>query len=200
MLRRLLPLTVALLSTGCVDVTEPVGDITKAEPNKKLLGEWKPDDGEKVRLLIERPEVKGNPKGLMRLRALESKGKGKSGDEEPLWFFTAGVGGHTYANLLVTDKKGVPEFDFSKEGEYAKWAKHPTRKYQVARVVIGSDAFSLDSGDEKAFKALMKREEFEAVEGYYKVPPGWLAKYLEKNGPGALFHDREPSRYTRVKK
>src|SRR5262245_61226968 len=98
----------ALISPGCVPVTEPVGDIDKAEPAKDLIGAWKFDD--KRVWVVDRAEVKGHPKGLMRIRVVE---EGQKPEETPannaMWFFTTTIGKHTYANLLRDKKKGYFE-------------------------------------------------------------------------------------------
>lgn len=199
MLRRLLPFAaVALLCSGCVDVTEPVGDITTAKPNDKLIGEWTTGEADK-KWVIDRPDVKGNPKGLMRLQ-LYTKDFKLDKDNEPLWFFTTEVDKRTYANHLVTDKGEVKNADFSKEGEYEKWAKQKTRRYTIARISFDRDTFSLHIGKERVFAALMKENKIDPDDGYYKVPAGWLATYLEKNGPDAIFDKDSPTKLTRVKK
>src|SRR5438105_1114186 len=106
MVRRLLPLCalLALFCVGCVPVTEPVGDVTTAEADNGLVGTWaNKNQKDKGVLRIDAPEVKGNPKGLMRMAFLEDK-KG-----EALWFFVATVGKEKYGNILAdTDptKKG----------------------------------------------------------------------------------------------
>jgi hypothetical protein len=33
----------------------------------------------------------------------------------------------------------------------------------------------------------MKKEEFTEIGPFYKTTPGWLTKYLEKNGPKGIF-------------
>jgi len=97
-------LAFALLSPGCVPVTEPLGDIEKAEPDKNFIGIWERDEGGgDVRAwVVDRPEVKGNPNGLMRLRVIE-KGKLPEDAKEraTVWFFTTTLGKHTYANVLL---------------------------------------------------------------------------------------------------
>ena len=85
-------LVAALLSAGCVPVTEPVGDVEKAEPDKGLLGTWvepKPKGRAAPltmfeELTIDAPAVKGNPKGLMRTAT--------NNDSPDIWFFTATAG------------------------------------------------------------------------------------------------------------
>jgi hypothetical protein len=185
-------LAFALYSTGCVPVTEPVGDIDKTEPNQALIGSWRDDEQEPRLWVVDRPQVKGNPKGLMRLRVV---GKGEKLEDvkprEAIWFFTGTVGKHTYANLLVLSskpKKVSPEPDFAREGEYAEWAKHDQRGYFVAQLSINGRVVTTDPGDHEAFEALMKERKFMEVGDFYKTTPGWFTAYLEKNGPSAVFN------------
>ncbi len=88
------------LSAGCVPVTEPVGDIDKAEPDKALVGEWNDNRTDQVFCVIDVPEVKGNPKGLMRMKWV-----GHS-----TWFYPTTIAKHTYANVIQGK-----ELDFGKE-------------------------------------------------------------------------------------
>ena len=182
---------VGLISTGCVPVTEPVGDIDKAEPNKDFIGSWLDQEQEPRQWVVDHPEVKGNPKGLMRVRVLE-KGK-KLEDLKPkdaLWFFTASAGKHAYANMLVVSNKPKKvdwEPDFAREGEYATWAGHPQRGYWVAHLAIRGPVVTIDYGNLEAFRALMKKENFMELGEFYKTTPGWLTRYLEKNDPTGIF-------------
>src|SRR5687768_10097770 len=96
MLRRLLPalfaVAVAFSCVGCeVSVSEPVSDIDKAEPDKELLGTWSHGEDGKGRVVIDVPEVKGNPKGIMRY----TEGK------DSYYFFVSAVGKERYANLCL---------------------------------------------------------------------------------------------------
>lgn len=193
MLRRFLPVSAlaALFCVGCVPVTDPVGDIDKAEPDKELLGTWDASGSEQW--VIDVPDVKGNPKGLMRIRVVD-------GDKtkETMWFFTAVVGKRIYANLLIGGDGGKAFADLSAEGTYAKWAKGGG-KYFVGLLTFKGDELTLDSGDKKAVEKLMENEKIAKAE-FYKTGPGWLAKYLEKNGPAAIFDGSDTSKYTRAKK
>ncbi len=101
-----------VLLSGCVPSLEPLSDVSKAEPDKRLVGDWaKP--GEKTRLRIDVPEVKGNPKGLMRA-ADPSKEKPGAGDTA--WFFVTKLNQDTYINLLLDlSKKDSPFADFGTE-------------------------------------------------------------------------------------
>jgi hypothetical protein len=181
-----------ILSAGCVPVTNPVGDIDKAEPDKDLIGSWRDDEREPRLWVVDHPRVKGNPKGLMRVRVVEN-GK-KLEDLKPddaFWFFTATIGKETYSNLLVVSanpKKHEWHPDFGREGEYARWAKHEQRGYWVARLSIRGQAATIDDGDHRAFDSLMKEHKFMEVGEYYVTPRDWLATYLEKNGPAAIFN------------
>ena len=189
----------ALLSAGCIPVSEPVGDIDKAEPNKELLGEWIFEETGDT-WVIDRLEVKGNPKGLMRIRVIE---KGKKlenvGQRETLWFFSTTLGKHTYVNLLIGKKEGDGPH-LAKEGEYAEWVKRKEGGYYVGWLVSNGDTLTLDKGDHKAVKKLMDAEKIARNEYYYLPEPGWLTAYLEKNGPEAIFTGSDVMKFTRVKK
>jgi len=209
----------AVLSPGCVPVTEPVGDIDKAEPDKALVGTWvtaaKVKDkeafrlSEEVKLQIEKaPGVKGNPKGLMLLTPI---GYPFPGGKESVTFsfFVTTIGKEQYGNLLLDadDKLGLARL--GKEGAYAGWSQGAGRRYVVFRYAATKDGLTLNSGDEEAFKALMKDEKFprddkklasqikDANWFSYKTPAGWLAKYLEKNGPGRIFPAAKDVKYVR---
>ena len=200
---RLIPLlfVFAFCSTGCVPVTEPVGDIEKAEPNKDLIGNW---NHEQQLWVVDRPDVKGNPKGLMRIRIVKA-GK-KLADvtaSDTMWIFIATVGKHTYANLLIktnSNNNSTDSPDLMTEGAYQKWAKSKERGYWVGQLIFKDDTLTLDGGDEKALETLMKEQKVERADGYYSTKPGWLAEYLEKKGPKTIFNGSNEQKYTRAKK
>jgi hypothetical protein len=194
MIRRSL-LLFALAAVGCVPVTEPVGDITKAEPDKNLVGTWG-NPGGKDELKFDAPVVKGNPKGLMRWTFTESK------NEEPIWFFVATVGKEKYGNMcLSTDDSPKGALDFAKEGAYEKWAKTKTRAYVVFHYTTGKDQISLNFGNEKAFKAVAEEAKLTKVKNteVYDTPAGWLDKYLDKNGRDKVFPNGDAKTFTRAK-
>jgi hypothetical protein len=181
----------ATCSAGCVPVVDPVGDVDKAEPNQALIGSWRDEEQVPRLWVVDHPEVKGNPKGLMRVRVVE---KGEKLEDikprEALWFFTATAGKHTYVNMLALSnkpKKMEWEPDFNREGQFDEWTKHPQRGYFVAHVTIRGPVVTMDYGNLDAFKALMKKENFMEIGEFYKTTPGWLSTYLEKNGPAGIF-------------
>src|SRR5262245_23403614 len=156
MSRRLLVLVAfAILSPGCVPVTEPVGDIDKAEPDKNLVGKWTVTKARGIdhwrikSLTVSAPEVKGNPKGLMRVTMSWSE------QDLTMWFFTGTVGKHTYVSLIV----GPPERDnlpvFDEEGAFAKWNKEPTKDYWIIRAARDGDRLTLDCGNSITVHNLM---------------------------------------------
>lgn len=190
MVRRVFPATalVALVAVGCVPVTEPVGDVTKAEIDTALVGLWKNEDGRDV-LKIDVPVVKGNPKGLMRWTGLADKKANEK--EEPIWFFVSTVGKEKYGNMCMSSAT-QPEkdaLDFSKEGQYAKWAASKTRAYLVFHYTPGKDDLKLNFGDEKAFKKIAADAKLTTLNKteVYETPAGWLEKYLDKNGRDKLY-------------
>jgi hypothetical protein len=185
-------LVLAVSSAGCVPVTDPVGDINKAEPNQALIGSWRDNEQAPRLWVVDHPEVKGNPKGLVRLRVLERGQKLEDvKSKDSLWFFTANAGEHTYANLLVlanTPKKVEWEPDFTRPGQYDEWTKHPQSGYFVARLAVKGPVVTLDYGNSDAFKALMNKQNFMEIGEFYKTTPGWLTTYLEKNSPTGIFN------------
>jgi hypothetical protein len=180
-----------LFAAGCVPVTEPVGPIDKAEPDKNLAGTWTVVDAsgsaksaDPQEVVVDVPEVKGNPKGLM--RALTKRG----GDE--VWFFVTTAGKHTYASLILAPNDVGGPLKFSKEGAFEEWQKAENKWYFVFRYARNGDKLTVDCGNHSAFTDLMKDEKIEANRGdkpleFYKTPAGWLAKYLDKTGPAKLF-------------
>jgi hypothetical protein len=198
----------AVLSVGCVPVTEQAGDVEKAEPDKELVGAWSTQKSKstgiaaliKVGVLtIDAPEVKGNPKGLMR-------GVMKSDDdtESEVWFFCTTVEKHTYASLIMDAGKGkeVPKFD--KEGAFAKWKKEPIKPYLVARYARDGDKLTLDYGNNEVFNKLMKDEKIKGdgnkVIELYSTPAGWFAEYFGKNAPDKVFDGTNMIELKREKK
>jgi hypothetical protein len=177
----------ALLSPGCLMVTEPVGDIDKAEPDEALVGTWaredKPDQAG-VRIEIP-PRVKGNPKGLMRMHILDNKPDG------PIWFFVTTVGGEKYGNMCADTSRPADNqrAQFDREGDYARWSKSTGRRYCVFRYEVTGHGLVVNAGDEREFSDVMKKEGFELDDRkeYFKTPAGWFANYLEKNGRDKFF-------------
>lgn len=192
MSRRILFLLFACsLSTGCVAVTEPLGDADKAEPDKRLVGRWQRDDMANDVYEIDTPAVKGNPKGLMRAAHTGS---------DAFWFYLTTVGKHTYATIFLHPSDDGKFADFGTEGEFEKWQKGSSRRYFIFRYTLDGDQLTVDGGNEKEFKKLAEGEKFETSGFYTKTPAGWLAKYLNKNGPEAIFDGSNVERRTRVKK
>jgi hypothetical protein len=181
---------------GCIPSLDPLSDVTKAEPDRRLLGDWaKP--GEKVQLRIAVPEVKGNPTGLMRAT---NPTKPNSANET-LWFFVTKLNQESYVNVLLDkDRKGDAFVDLGPEGEFAKWQRAPGRRYLILHYAVADEELTLNLGDEKAFKDLLKREKIEVdKEEVPMAAEGWLAKYLTKNGPGELYPKGKGQRVVRQK-
>lgn len=191
-------LGIAFLLCGCVDVTEPLSDADKAEPDKRLLGMWerqKPKKGDRCE--IDCPVIKGHPKGLMHVVY-----NGRPDDlNSSFWFFTTTIGKHNYANIYIKEdiQKRDPFFaDFRQEGEFQKWAKGTKRRYFIFRYVLCEDKLIVDGGGEQAVAKLMAAE---AIEGRspYQTPRGWLAKYLEKDRPENLYDESNVQVWRRTK-
>jgi hypothetical protein len=179
MSRRTLFLFAAVsLLAGCVPVTEPLGDVEKAEPDRRLVGRWEQVGSPTDVYEIDAPAVKGNPKGLLR-----AAHKGA----DSFWFHTTAVGRHTYATIYLDQAKDGEFADFGTEGAFAKWQKGTNRRYFVFKFVLDGDTLDVDGGNDKAFKKLMADEKVGEADNYFKTPAGWLAKYLEKDGPEAIF-------------
>ncbi len=197
-----------LLLSGCVPVSEPVGDISKSTPDTDILGSWsEAGDGKKPVVKIEAaPEVRGNPKGLMRMYVPEAKNLFGTKNDVPIWFFVATVGKTKYGNVCVEPGRSEEFAAFETEGAYEKWAKGANRAYLVFRYDVTRDGLVLNGGDERAFTDLMHNEKIDdegeprgAFGRRFKTPAGWLAKYLEKNGSGQLFPAEKEHKYTKVK-
>ena len=102
-------------SAGCVPVTNPVGDIDKAEPDKALVGTWVSTQNSSDIVRFEVREVKGIPKGMMPMTVL-----GTSPERDPYWCFVSTVGKEKFGNLCMDfggRKKDVLP-DFGMAGAY----------------------------------------------------------------------------------
>jgi hypothetical protein len=171
-----------------VPVTEPIGDISKAEQDKAILGTWvNPEKNNEVVLKIDAPEVKGNPKGLMRMFMLN--GMKDANDPDPLWFFVATVGKEKFGNAcLERDVENNATLDLGKEGGYEKWTKQPVRVYFVFRYTSGKDELTINFGDADAFKRIADDAGLKKVKDTaYQTSVGWFEKYLDKNGSDKIF-------------
>jgi hypothetical protein len=190
---------IAVLLPGCVPVTEPLSDPDKAEPDKRLLGKWQ--RGDEIQCCeIDSPAVKGNPKGLMR-----AVYDGRADDpQNAFWFFTTMIGKHTYATSYLEPGEALKCADFRKEGAFEKWNKGKDRRYFIFRFMLDGDKLTVDFGDKQAMTKLMQAEKIEGMDIkrmlYFKTPPGWLAKYLEKSGPEPLYKGADVQKWQREKK
>ena len=180
--RTLLPLATVALLAGCVPVTEPLGDVNKAEPDKRLLGRWQLAADAANVYEIDAPAVKGNPKGL--LRAVHN---GKPDPSDTFWFHTTTIGEHTYATIYLHPTEDGKFADFHEAGAFEKWQAGAGRRHFIFRFVLDGDKLDVDSGNGKAVERLMADENIEKAGEYFKTPPGWLAKYLDRNGPETIF-------------
>jgi tetratricopeptide (TPR) repeat protein len=193
---------IVVLLAGCVvRVTEPLSDPVKAKPDKRLLGKWQgksrssdmqidiPSD-----MQIDIPAVKGNPKGLMRWVCC-----GRAEDPPvALWFFTTTIGQHTYATFFSHSSESP---DFCKEGAFEKWNNAKNRRCVIVRFTLDGDKLTLDGGDGEVMDKLMKAAKIKTLwaDQFFKTPPGWLAKYFEKNGPEKLYNGKNVRKWQRPK-
>ena len=196
----LVPLVlIVALVPGCIPVTEPLSDPNKAEPDKGLIGTWHGRSllGDFGDCVIDSPDVKGNPKGLM--RAVWHKEK--ANDLTTFWFFSTKIDKNTYATICLESRGDELEWaDFREEGAFKKWNKGD-RRYYIWWYKLDGDKFTLNYMDREDMKNLWRAEnKIEDAGSYFKTPPGWLAKYLEKNGPETLYDGTYKAEWVRAKK
>jgi hypothetical protein len=196
---RAIPVLVAFatLSPGCVPVTNPVGDIEKAEPDNALVGTWVSTKNPSDIVRFEVREVKGVPKGMMPMTAL-----GTSPERDPYWFFVATVGKEKFGNLCMDHGGGKKEVlpDFGAPGAYEHWAGSRARFYVVFRYSTGKDEITLNFGDEKAYQAVGREARLkEPKDAPFETPVGWLANYIEKNGSDKIFPADKDIKFERKK-
>jgi hypothetical protein len=193
--RSLLPLAAVPFLVGCVPVTEPVGDVARAEPDKRLLGRWEQVDKSNDVYEIDVPAVKGNPKGLMR-----AVGNDKPDDlTNTFWFHIVTIGKHAYATVYLHPTEDAKFADFRADGAFETWQTGDRRRYFIFRFVLDGDKLDVDAGNDDAVKKLMEDEKVKLANGYFQTPAGWLAKYLEKDGPGTIFDGKAVDHRKRVK-
>lgn len=194
-MKRLLP-CVLLLLVGCVPVTTPLGDVTKAEVDQQLVGKWQRDD-DKVLDEADVPVVKGHPKGLM--RAVHNNLP--DDPKKAFWFYTTTVGKHSYMVVYMEPKEGFDFADFREEGAFAKYTQAQEQRYFIFRYTLAGDKLVIDGGNHNRLKDAMKAANIDAAaSGAFKTPDGWLAKFLATKEAEALFDGSNKQSYTRVKK
>lgn len=186
----------ALFAGGCVLVTEPLSDVHKAEPDAKLVGKWRATGSAPDDLVIDRPDVKANPKGLMRASFNSPEGQGKIA---AMWFFCTTVEKKTYANSPADRATNGGSPPFETPGEFAKWEKSKTSGYIVMQYAVSGDDLVIDIGEEKAIEKRFPAAGFEKEKDkFYRTPEGALAKYLAADGT-KVFTGENKVTYKRAK-
>jgi hypothetical protein len=185
------------LLTGCVPVSTPLSDPTKAEPDKRLLGKWlRTDPGNNGTDEVDMPVVKGNPKGLMRVVNNNMPDDRASS----FWFFTTTVGKHNYMTVYVANEPGLKFTDFRKEGEFAKYIENKEQRYFIFQYTFDDDQLVVDGGTVNRVKEVMEAAKIDTDgNGVYKTPDGWLAKYLTTRDPTMIFNRTNMQTYRRAK-
>jgi hypothetical protein len=190
----------ALLAVGCVPVTAPLGDPDESEPDKKLLGKWTVtktsgvlDQFYVASVEIDAPEVKKNPKGLMRATT-DSQG--------PLWFYAASAGKHRYA-VVCAGQPGEKQPQFDKKKAFAEWQKGKP-VYWVFRYTLDGDALTLDIGDynvvQRQFDAAGIASDGGKYFRVYSPTADWLAKLYAKDDVDKVYDGTNVLKLTRDKK
>lgn len=185
----------SLISTGCVPVTNPVGDIDKAEPDQELVGTWVSTKNPSDVVRFEVRPVKGVPKGMMPLTVL-----GTDPERDPYWCFVSVVGKEKFGNLCMDHGGGKKEVmpDFGMAGAYERWAGSRSRFYAVFRYTTNKDEITLNFGDEKAFQAAGRAAKLkEPEDAPFETPVGWLSNHIEKNGSDKIFPAEKVTRFKR---
>ena len=110
------------------------------------------------------------------------------------------MGKQKYGNFCLDAENQKVALDFAKEGDYARWSKGKHRVYFVFQYTTAKDAITLNTGDEKAFKAIAEAAKLpKKHEVAYDTPAGWLTKYLTQNGSDKIFPAAKVEKLTRVK-
>ena len=209
-LRQIVIFALTAFLTGCIPVTEPLSDVSRAESDAQLFGAWAWKHeviGKVRRIVIDAPLIEGNPKGLIRVRNLDDL------HAEPTWMFPTLIGKAAYLSIIDSTSNGEKQFDFLRPGDFAKWQVQMKSDYTIIHYRVESGMLTLNSGDKAAFAKLMKKEKFDqpgperrlpegvppSADPYYNPPSGWLANYLGKNGSEGLFPKKLDQTYTRQK-
>jgi hypothetical protein len=205
MSRRCLSLfAIVAIIAGCVPVTEPLSDVSTAEPDKRLVGEWYQEvvrqEGkvtvveQKEKVTFDVPKVKGNPKGLMRANSTELK---------VVWFYTTMIGKETFANICISLLGGADYkiANFAKEGDFQEWLKGKDKSFFIFKLSLKGDKLIVDLGNGSAVAEIMQKEKIGLMEGpraFYGTPAEWLAKFLDKNKPEVIYDGLNFREFKRV--
>jgi|GEM_PF-4261624 len=186
-----------VLASGCVPVTEPVGDVTIVDPDQNLVGTWEGNDT----LTIAASTVNNNPKGLM--KAVTGN---KSADyPNTIWFFTTKLGDNkSYANIILPPKGGGP-LSFDKEGEFAKWQTDTkNRRFCIFLYKIDTSTdkttttLTVDCGNVKEFNSLMTKARVKLNEaGSFPVTPDSLKSLTDNSDK--IYDSTNKRTYTKKK-
>ncbi len=179
---------------GCVPVTAPLADPAKAEPDKRLLGQWTRENHVDT---VDMPAVEGNPKGLM--RAVHD---GKLDDlKNVFWFTSTTIGKHHYMTVYLDPAAAGSFADFRQSGAFARYLQGTDQRYFIFRYTLEGDKLVVDGGNRQAFeKAMAAAKIAQDAGGSYPTPPGWLAKYLATNDPTTIYDGTNQQDYRRVVK
>lgn len=174
----------AFTLTGCVPTKEPLVELQKAKPDKRILGKWKGDSGEIVIALAEKRLVKkGLPKGFMKLTR----------DGETYYFVSAKVGKDRYGCAVFLGKK---QHKGKKAGELTLEAIDTPKLFVSYRYTVKGDELTIeDDIDMDVVKAASKNGKL-AKNGLLGSEIADVKKFLAANRKDLFATKRT---YSRVK-